>query len=129
MKDFFWYATDPTEALTEWVSSNVQEAIRYFWEDEPPDIWIGDNEDGIVIELIGPGKPTEKDPTGGSDNYVITLDLMDSMLRYVCMDVTMASDMNQACKDATQHRINAMRKLAEKIKELSDDIENRYIKH
>ena len=55
MSQLFWDAGDvPGDALRAWANKNVLDAIKYFWEEDPPVCWIDAKDDKLVLTVSGP---------------------------------------------------------------------------
>ena len=110
----YWHGGDAPDALLDWVSENVVEAIRECWETDAPAGWIEEKEGRLLLKIGGPGKPTAEDPTGMTDIYTVKFDLLSELTDYSepYADVGSLSDVQ---KEDMRERSTALRKLADDI--------------
>lgn len=77
MKKRYWTAEE-SEHILDYVNDNVIEAIRYFWEDDPPVTYITDfdketNSDSIFLNNAIKSGEAIKKSTAGKYCYIYTL--------------------------------------------------------
>lgn len=124
MTERYWNVGEVPVALEDWVSSNVAEAIRYFWEDDPPVVWIGDDLEKtsgrLVLTVGGPGKATAEDPAGGLDIYSLDVDLLGEITEWSKPYADIGGPRSDEQRDDMRERAATLRKFAELIVGLAD---------
>jgi hypothetical protein len=117
----YWNADDvpATDVLLDWVNQNVVAAIKHFWEDDKPVVWIENKDDCMVITVAGPGIPTIDDPAGENDIYTTKSDLLAELKRYSEPYADIGGPCSDAQRTDMRERAAALRKLAGDILELA----------
>lgn len=125
----YWMPNDPPESLLEWVSSNVAEAMRRQWEDEPPTILVEDGKGAMANRLrlvvLGGDKPTDLDPSGLSDCYSVEYDLLCELRDYADQYKSIGGPQSQEQIDDQKERMSQLRKLAADILCIVNEVEGR----
>lgn len=98
------------ENLFDFVNENVLLALKWCWEDKPPNCGIEVEDGRMLLVVYGPEKPTEDDPQGG-DIYSVEFDLLEMMNKFH----------GSGIKDAPREEA---RKLVARLRELADNIES-----
>jgi len=106
----FWEPDDPPDVLLDWVSDNVEAAIKHFWEVDKPAWWIAFEGDKLVFVVVGPERP------GGS--YSLNLDLLDELKDYI--EPYRGGPTSASQMEDVHQRVVVMRKLAADITALAD---------
>jgi hypothetical protein len=103
--------------MLDWVSANVAEAIRYFWEDDAPVVWIEELEDSggrITLKIGGPGKPD------GHGIYTVTVDVLSELSKWSNPYLGATWKLSENQKDDLRARSVVLRQFAQEAVRLSD---------
>ena len=106
MSELFWDAGDvPGDALRAWANKNVLDAIKYFWEEDPPVCWIDAKDDKLVLTVSGPRCQNE--------SYSLDLDVFELLTEYgnPYADLKGGPCSDGQCEDMRE-RADVLRKLA-----------------
>lgn len=120
MNERYWEAGEVPDVLLDWVNDNVVDAIKDCWEDDKPVAWAGVKDGRMVLTVGGPGKPTAEDPSGQSDIYTLTFDVLDELAEYSEPYADIGGPRSDAQREDMRERAAALRKLAESIFGLAD---------
>ena len=115
MSERYWEAGEAPEALLDWVNENVVAAIKDCWEDDKPVAWADVKDGRIVLTIGGPGKPTAEYPSGQSDIYTLTFDVLEELTEYSAP----YEDIGGPCSDEQRED---MRERAAVLRKLADDV-------
>ncbi len=119
MTERYWEAGKSPDAMLDWVSQNVADAIRYFWEEDPPVAWIEDDleEHGgrLVLTVGGPEKPDDE-----GDIYSLSVDLLSELSSWSVPYGGIGDPPSEEQRQDMKERAAALRSFARAIVELAD---------
>lgn len=120
MADRYWEADVP-ELFLDLISANVVEAIRYFWEEDAPHVYIKTDPDDpgtgrIVFEVLGPEKPKAQEGC-----YFIEFDLLERLTDWSNPYADIGGPIHSEHKKDVLERAELLRKLADDIAELASN--------
>ena len=108
------------EALADWLSERVALAIKYSWEEEFAG-WVDLEGGRLLLTIGGPRKPTDKDPSGLSDCYMVKFDLLEKLKEYATPYDDMGGPIGEEQEEDMRERTVALRKLAADIAALTKE--------
>lgn len=123
MGNRYWEACAVPDAVLDWVNENVVAAIKDFWAGEEPVVWVDSKGGRMVFTVGGPGRPTEKDPSGESDVYTLTFDMLEELTYYIDPHEDISGPLNDDMREEIRWRAAELRKLAEDIAGLAQKAE------
>jgi len=130
MTERYWEASEASDAMLDWASENVANAIKYFWEEAHPVGWIEDDlaEHGgrLVLTIGGPEKPKvggPENPDEPTDVYSISFDLLSELTDWSAPYAYNGGPRSEAQAEDMRERAAALRKFAREIERLADSAE------
>ena len=116
----YWQAVGSRQdALLDWVSENVSEAMRQFWEDGEVTSWFDVDDGRFILTIAGHPKPSKDDPSGKHDIYTAKIDIISRLTAWV-EDYSYAPRSEAERKEQSEAG-KALRALSEAIAKLADE--------
>jgi hypothetical protein len=119
MADRYWNVGDAPDALQDWVSKEVEHAIKYFWEQDKPNGWIDVDGEKICVKFCGPEKVD--DPR---DIYSVDVDLLAEMTEFADPYEHHGGPVSDIQLQDMRSRAAVMRKIADHATALAERCEN-----
>ena len=119
MTERYWELDDIPDTLADFISDTVEGAVRHFWEIDAPMMWVSARASRIngatILTIAGPPKPTKSDPSGGSDNYTVDVDLLYVIREFVDIYSDIGGPKSKEQANDMQERYKTLAKLANDI--------------
>ena len=118
MANRYWEASIAADAVLDWVSKEVEEAVMSYWEGGTPTSFIEERGGKLVLTVVGPDKPD--DGSGISDVYELNFDVLENLTDWSRINTLGGAPGG----DVMKNQALALRRLAKEIGALAEYAES-----
>lgn len=121
MKKRYWEATETPGVILDWISKEVEDSTKLYWDGETPITWCDSKDGRAVLVVTGPEKPD--DGSGITDIYTISFDILENLTDWSKPYDDVGGPRSDAQREDLHERADVLRALSEDIARLADAAE------
>jgi len=116
----YFEVSEVPDVLFDWLNEKVTGLIEEYWEDNKQVAWTEVEDGKMVLTVAGPGKATVEDPSGDSDIYTLSFDILEQLKDYSDPYEGIGGPCSDEQREDMRERAAMLRKMADSVADMAD---------